>query len=215
MSNYNIVYSDTLAHYGVKGMKWGVRNDDRFHTLYGDTVRLAKKTRSSLNRVDSSYRKTKKQLKRERRDRDNRIQNNYDKGIAKIEAPYKRGQILSDKDLARQDKLENKIQKQWADSKAKYKKDLATAKANRRSQKAAINKQHYQTLNKTHSVGKAIASGLLLGAAGTALSIKSQKSAAELEVGQMMVESILGGVLQGIGAANLTTAALMQYYKNK
>lgn len=27
MTNYNIVYSDTLQHHGVKGMKWGVRKE--------------------------------------------------------------------------------------------------------------------------------------------------------------------------------------------
>lgn len=101
MWQYN--YSPELYHYGVMGMRWGVRHDKQ-------------------------YRAQKKNLKSAYRQRNRKIQNNYDKIESSIDSKYKVGQRLSDSDYAKQVNAAAKMGKQWDASKKKYKTDLAKLK---------------------------------------------------------------------------------------
>lgn len=83
-----------LYHYGVKGMKWGVR------------------------------RALKKEAKQQYRKRTNAAFDEYERSISGIEKSYKRGQNLSDKDMAR----EASAEKRYQDKVAKAKSDYKTAK---------------------------------------------------------------------------------------
>lgn len=73
-----------LKHYGVLGMKWGRR-----------------KAKSDLSTRDQI-----KSAKRKYRQTENEAFQKYEKTIANIEKPYKRGQNLSAKDQAREAKAE-------------------------------------------------------------------------------------------------------------
>ena len=76
------------------------------------------------------HRKYKREAKAERRMAEKKAFDEYDKEINKIEAPYKRGQNLSKKDMARE-----------ATAEAKYSKAMALAKMN---YKQALNNPEYK-----------------------------------------------------------------------
>lgn len=113
--------NEELYHHGVKGMKWGVRRQQR---------RAAKdRYRRSTNKAFEDYERT----------------------IADIERPYKRGQTLSDKDLSRQADAERK----FSDAVSKAKLDYKTSLSNIKN-------------STTTSNGKTVAGKILKGAAKTA-----------------------------------------------
>lgn len=90
------MYSNELYHYGVKGMKWGVRRAQR------------KEARSAYRSAkDKAFRK-------------------YERDIHDIEKGYKRGQMLSKKDQAR----EAAVEKRYSSDVAKAKSDYKQAKQN-------------------------------------------------------------------------------------
>lgn len=92
MENHNdIIYPDYLMHYGVKGMKWGVR-------------------RARMKEAKSNYRKA-----------TDKAFSKYERDINSIEKGYKRGQTLTKKDQARESKAEADYNKAAAKAKSDYK----------------------------------------------------------------------------------------------
>ena len=84
--------NNELMHYGVLGMKWGVRRKSRL----SDAKAKYKKT------VNAAYKK-------------------YEKTERDIEKPYKRGQNLSAKDYKRLDAADKKFQETRSNAKKEYK----------------------------------------------------------------------------------------------
>lgn len=126
---------DELSHYGVKGMKWGVRHDE---------------PRSTFGR----YRKSIKVAKASRKSRDIAIAKRYDAFEKAIESPYKRGQNLSEKDANRLNKVDAEARSDWKKSKATYKSDVKSArkaaiKDIKDTRSARLKNQHYTKYGKS------------------------------------------------------------------
>ena len=94
--------ADELYHYGVLGMKW------RHKKAQWQTINDAKKAYKQRNA---------------------KIQNTYFKSMENIEKGYKRGQMLSKKDQARELRADTLATNGWKKSKAQLKSDIARAKA--------------------------------------------------------------------------------------
>jgi len=120
MTYYGYYSSNELYHFGIKGMKWGVR---RFQDKDG-SLTSAGRRRYGIGSYFSEVHTAKKN----RRLRDREIQNKYDKALIDIEKRYKKGQNLSDKDLNREQDLDRRTQNEWARSKEQYKKDKRAAR---------------------------------------------------------------------------------------
>lgn len=110
---------DELKHYGVPGMKWGVRKAQARSTY-----------KSKVNEAFSRY----------------------EKAIADIEKPYKRGQSLSKKDYDRELKVEEQYQKEVSRAKAAYKAEKQAIRAEKKAVKAeAKAEKQTQSAKKTVS----------------------------------------------------------------
>lgn len=94
-----------LYHYGVKGMKWGVRRKD----------------------ARQAY-----------RDAKNKAFSAYEREIARIEKPYKRGQNLSARDMAREAAAEKRYSSAVAKAQASYKSAKKAIKSEKKQFKSDL-----------------------------------------------------------------------------
>lgn len=157
-------WKQELYHHGILGMRWGRRNGPPYPLGASDHSVSERKAgwRKSLGggRNTESYAYKKKIAKQQKKDRDKKIQSRYDRTIERIEKPYKRGQALSDKDYAREERADDKARSAWKESKEQYKKDVKEAKLNRTDKEKLI------------SAGK-IAAGVALTAIGSYAAYKA------------------------------------------
>lgn len=162
-----------LVHYGVLGMKWGVRRARR------------------------------KEAKQRYRDRTDKAFKEYERTIANIEKPYKRGQNLSDKDLARQEAAERKYSNAAAKAKSDYKKEKVDRSGDAKIANRLYSKQSKEANRRVTSMstGKAVCESFLLGSYG-ALKYNEAKGRG-VSTGKSVAEAIIynwgnsmtGGVL--------------------
>ncbi len=111
MGVYVKVYSDELAHHGIKGMKWGVR---RYQTSDGSLTAAGRKRYSDAeqnvsNKKAAKYEKKLNKNIRKQAIEDNKLLDTRSKNRSKIEAKYdKKISKAIDKDAAKAENLSKK-----------------------------------------------------------------------------------------------------------
>lgn len=158
---YNTEYPDELCHYGVLGMKWGIR-------------------RARRKEAKSAYKKA-----------TNKAFSQYEKSIHNIEKKYKRGQTLSEVDQAREAKVESdyktavqKAKKAYKQAKTSHAKDADIANKLYSKQSKEANKRVAEM-----STGKAIAESFLIGSYGALK--HNEARGRGMSKGKSVVEGIL------------------------
>ena len=138
-----------LYHHGILGQKWGQRNGPPYPLKPSQHSASEKKAgwRISLSAGSDSANKKKtkyaevKAAKLERKARDRKIQEEYDKELEKIESKYKRGQILSDEEIKMEKDLEERTQRAWKESERIYKNTLIDIKQGAHPDHDKVNKK--------------------------------------------------------------------------
>jgi hypothetical protein len=155
------MYQNELNHYGVLGMKWGVR-------------------RARRKQAKAAYRKSTDEAFKK-----------YEREINSIEKNYKRGQKMSDRDYAREEAADRKYQAAARKAKDTYKKaktdrsnDAAIANKLYSQQSKAANKRVAQM-----STGEALLQSYLMGSYG-ALKYNEAKGRGT-STGKAVVEGVL------------------------
>lgn len=145
---------DYLAHYGVMGMKWGVRNDNRIAKLSSrhskNDIKIAK-YQSKLNTTSAQKRAAKAAKFKAKQAR-------YDRKAAKARARLAKGKNISTKQMKRIVKAE-----QYAAKTAKYsyKNDKLQAKINKLNYKnTKIDKKLVKLKNPSRAGARAYQKGL-------------------------------------------------------
>ncbi len=106
---------NSLMHYGVPGMKWGRRK--AVPTSGPGVKRHGSQLSSNIQAAKKRYRNT-----------TDKAFSDYEKSINNIEKNYKRGQMLSKKDQAREARTEAKYQQAAKNAKSQYKNAVKNAK---------------------------------------------------------------------------------------
>lgn len=137
---------DYLAHYGVMGMKWGVRNDNRIAKLssrHAKNDAKISKYQAKLNTVSAQKRAAKASKFKAK-------QSKYDRKAAKARARLAKGKNISTKQMKRIMKAEKYAAKTAQYS---YKNDKLQAKINRLTYKNVKLDKKISKLNKPSRAG--------------------------------------------------------------
>jgi hypothetical protein len=137
MSEYTVVNGE-LKHYGIIGMKWGVR-------------------RARRKEAKQAYKKA-----------TDKAFSEYERSIKKIEQPYKRGQNPSAKDQARELAAEKRYADAAAKAKAQYKRaktDKSNDAAILKNKYGSTTKSAAKRMTQM-STGKALGQAMLMGSYG-------------------------------------------------
>lgn len=150
-----------LYHYGVLGMKWGVRRARR------------------------------KEAKQQYKKRTDKAFAEYERTIGSIEKSYKRGQNLSDKDMKREAAAEKKCQDTVAKAKADYKSAKKSKANDANIADRLYSKQNKDANARVTntSTGKAVAQSLVMGSYG-ALKYNEARARGQSR-GKAYVEAVL------------------------
>lgn len=170
--------NQSLKHYGVLGMKWGVRRARRKAAKQAYQARTAK------------------------------AHAKYEREIAAIEKPYRRGQNLSKADQAREVAADGDYASAVINARKQYKKDLRN-----KSNDAAIANRLYSKQSKeankrvaNMSMGKALTQSFLMGSYG-ALKYNEARANKYAGRGKAAVEGVL------YNAGNVYLGGLLSTYK--
>lgn len=151
-----------LYHYGVLGMKWGVRRARR------------------------------KDAKRAYKARLNKATNKYHEEIASIEKPYKRGQMLSKADQDREAYVDGEYASAVVKARKQYKKDMRDKSNDAAIANRLYSKQSKDVNDRVAnmSAGKALTQSFLMGSYG-ALKYNEARTNKSASRGKAAVEGIL------------------------
>ena len=160
-NDYILTDDGELCHYGVLGMKWGVR-------------------RARRKDAKAQYKKHTDKAFAE-----------YEREIAKIEKPYKRGQNLSKKDMAREEAAEKKYASAVKKAKRDYEAAKNDRSKDARIANALYSKQSKEANKRVvnMSTSEALVQSFLMGSYG-ALKYNEAKSRGQT-TGKAAVEGVL------------------------
>ena len=129
MGNYILSSNGELYHYGVKGMKWGVRKDKKWDSGYKSTTIRSALARRSNEKVDKGFKDWKENAKK----RDDAVELGKKANLAKMD--YER------------DKSNKQLKAAWKDADKQYRKAL---NANTTYRKGVVRKEVGQDISRKY-----------------------------------------------------------------